>query len=68
MTVHDLILEAVAIIEARSVYAASETRLTELAGDYAAVGRPLSERILRRWAYIVHRAANAELTDPEARL
>ena len=67
MTVHDLILEAIAINEARHIYAASETRLTELADDYAAISRPLSERIVRRWAYIAHRAANAELTDPEAR-
>ena len=65
MTTDQLIREAMAINASRAVYAESEDSLTFIAKVLDANGSPLQARIVRHQAWIAHRAAEAELTDPE---
>ena len=65
MTVDQLIREAMAINASRAVYADAEDSLSFIAKVLDANGSPLQARIVRRQAWIAHRAAEAELTDPD---
>ena len=67
MTVDQLIREAAAIIASRAVYERSEATLVHVAAVLDANGSPLQARIVRHRAYLAHRAADAELLDPEWR-
>ena len=59
--------EAAAIIAARRVYGQAGATLGHIAAVLDANGSPLQARIMRHRAWIAHRAAEAELTDPEPR-
>ena len=65
MTTDQLIREAVAINASRAVYGTAEADLRFVADVLDANGSPLQARIVRHRAYIAHRAADAELTDPQ---
>ena len=65
MTADQLIREAMAINASRAVYGTAEMDLRFVADVLDANGSPLQARIVRHRAYLCHRAAEAELTDPE---
>ena len=65
MTADQLIREAMAINASRAVYGTAEADLRYVADVLDANGSAPQARIVRHRAYIAHRAAEAELTDPE---